>query len=367
MLFSENIKRLVLSIVVLGTAIFNFGCDEECPGCPNRIDPISDYDIVLCGREPDDPLVIYNTKEMTIRDTLYLSNGRVTEGMAVSGDGGFVLLSAHESGSSIYSLMIYDLNTFDLVHDFRAGEKLEVSGTGRYIATFGPHIDSIIFLDGTDFEVIFTDNRAFMNGRFSADESRFYGVSHTNEIFVYDIGQQALDTIIEYYDNWGNPVALGQVLPSPDFGKLYLWVDYNPSTNFIVSYHHENDTTLLMYPVGQPGGDIRITPDAKWLIVTDPGNVVLEQPGSQQIIFIDAATDAVVSLLSPLFALEGGITTELYPGQLAITPDSRYTIVANAEWKSFGMIDNRIQKFVDIEYKSVEGAVFHRVSCQKIP
>lgn len=363
-----SIKNIFLSFAALYAILFiSIGCEKECTTCPIQKDPISDFDIVLCGREPFDPVVIYSTMDMIIIDTIYLNNGRLTEGMAVSGDGRYLLLSTRESGSNIYSLMIYDLETLDTIKDFRAGEKLEVSNTGQYIATFGPHVDSIIFLDGMTFEVLFSDNHAFLNGRFSANDNEFYCVSHTNEIFIYDIGAKKLDTVIEYHDNWGYPVALGNIQPSRDGGKLYLWADYNVNVHYILAYQLENDTTLLMYPVGESCGDMRDTPDGKWLIITDPGNVVLDQPGSQQVIFIDAGTDAVVSLLSPLFALEGGISTDLYPGQIAITPDGRHTIVANADWKSFGMIDNIARRFVDIEYLSVEGAVFNRVSCQKAP
>ncbi len=349
---------LLISIIALYT-----GCERSCPECPTVKNSVSDYNVYIGGWQAGEPIVIYNTKAMAIIDTIYLDNSIRVNDLAVSADGQYVLITTGlmSQGRSI----IYDKTFTDTVKSLPFGDRLVVSNTGAYVAMLGPDADSLVFLDGRTFDPVFGDNRKFMNGHFTLDDSLFYCVSHTNQIFIYDMSARALDTIIEYND-FGSTPSITDVLPSPTRETLYLLASLGTAMHWIASYDPVRDSVLLRYYIGPPGaGGLEYSPDGKWVIVTDPGLLDIEEPGSQDVIFIDAQTDAVVSLIPAIFAKPGG--SALYPGEIAITPDSRYTIVANADWQSFGMIDNDTREFVDFEYKSVEGATFKKVACQKTP
>jgi len=347
---------LLISIIALYT-----GCERSCPECPTVKNPVSDYNVYIGGWQAGKPIVVYNTKAMAIIDTIYLDDSIAVNDLAVSADGQYVLVTTDPLAQK--RLIVYDNIFKDTIKILPVGDKLVVSNTGAYVASLGVYADSLVFLDGRTFDPVFGDNRKFMNSHFTLDDSLFYCVSHTNQIFIYDMSARALDTIIEYND-FGSTPSITDVLPSVEGDRLYLLASLGSYMHWLASYDPVHNSVLLRYYIGPPGaGGLEYTPDGKWVIATDPGLLTIEELGSEDVIFIDAQTDAVVSLIPAFFAMPGG--SELFPGEIAITPDSRYTIVANASWASFGMIDNDTREFVDFEYKSVEGATFKKVACQK--
>jgi hypothetical protein len=361
----DMLHGAVIAAIVAAGIFWLSGCDEECPICPGP-EPVSDYDIYVGGWLPGNPIFVYNTRLQAITDSMIVADSAELWDLEVSGDGKYLLLATYDWYRAKHCMLtIYDLATMDTVKNHVGGNKLEVSNTGKYIAVFGYKVDSIAFLDGVTFEPYFTEKRAFMNGRFSTDDSKFYCVSRTNEIFIYDMAAKALDTVLYYYDNDGYFMAITAVQPSLDGTRLYLLASYNSVFHCIMSYLPEYDSSVLQYWIGPPGGDIRLTPDGKYVIVTDPGYMDMDEIGSENIIFIDTKTDAVVALISGPFGLCGGQFSGILPGELAILPDSRFTMVATKSYEAFGMIDNRLHQFVDIENGPAERAVCRLVACQK--
>jgi DNA-binding beta-propeller fold protein YncE len=369
----ENAVRRLVDLLrtaaitgAVAAAVFGLaGCDEDCPVCPSA-EPISDYDIYIGGSEPDNPILVYNTRLRTITDTIIFTDMQLLADLAVSADGKYLLIATNPpSGFYPYTVTVYDLETLDTVKSYPGGNQIEVSNTGKYIAVFGYRTDSISFLDGATFEPYFSEKRAFMSGRFSADDSKFYCVSHTNEIFIYDMAAKTLDTVLYYYDNSGYWMALSAVQPSLDGKRLYLLASYSYYFHCIMSYLPESDSSVLQYWIGPPKGDIRLTPDGNCVIVTDPGAMAIEEIGSENIIYIDTRTDAVVALVPAPLALAGGECSEIFPGEIAILPDGRFTMVATESYEAFGMVDNHSHEFADIERPSIERASCKKVACCK--
>jgi len=362
----DSLRSVVIAGMIAAAVFWLAGCDEDCPVCPPA-EPVSDYDVYIGGGQGDAPILVYNTRLQAIADTIIFANMQWLEDLAVSADGNYLLVATDTViGPSHYRLTVYDLATLDTVISYPGGNQIEVSNTGKYIAVLGYRVDNISFIDGVTFEPYFSEKRAFMSGRFSADDSKFYCVSHTNEIFIYDMAAKALDTVLYYYDNSGYWMALSAVQPSLDGKRLYLLASYSYYSHRIMSYLPESDSSVLQYWIGPPMGDIRLTPDGNYVIVTDPGAMAIEENGSDNIIYIDTRTDAVVTLVPAPLALAGGEFSGIYPGEIAILPDGRFTMVATESFEAFGMVDNRLHQFADIEYRPVEGAACRRVACQKL-
>jgi hypothetical protein len=362
----DLLRKAAITGVVAAAVLWLAGCDEDCPVCPPA-EPISDYDIYIGGSEPDNPIMVYNTRLRTITDTIILTDMQLLADLAVSANGNYLVVATNTvAAPNPYQVTVYDLATMDTVKSYAGGSQLEVSNTGKYVALFGNEVDSISFLDGISFAPYFTEKRTFMSGRFSSDDGKFYCVSHTNEIFIYDMAAKALDTVLHYYNNNGDSMALTAVQPSRDGARLYLLGTVYYSYHFLMSYLPEGDSSVLEYWIGPPKGDIRLTPDGNYIIATDPGDVAMDQLGSEQIIFIDTRNDAMVAYIPAPFAQGGGEFSGIYPGEIAILPDSRFTMVASEQNAAFGMVNNHLHQFVDIERPSIEHASCKKVACRKV-
>jgi DNA-binding beta-propeller fold protein YncE len=364
----QMVKGTAAAIAVAVGVVLISGCDEECAVCPGN-EPISDYDVYIGGSEPGDPILVYNTRRKTITDTLVVPGGLAIVDMAVTVDGRRLLIAVDVgTGTKCYQLTIYDLPTMDTVRTLSGGNRFEVSPSGKYIAIFGDRVDSAAFVDGQTFEPYFSEMRTLVHGRFSINEDRFYAVCNTNEIFIYDMTAKVMDTMLQF-DHFpsGPPDSYAAVQPSADEKNVYLLADVGVSYPYhaILSYLPETDTSLLLYWIGLPKGDIRLTPDGNYIIATDPGDVDAGIFGAETVVFLDTRTNAVAAMVPAPYALGNGTFSGVYPGEIAVLPDNRFTLVASESYQAFGMIDNRLHEFVDIEGGPFGHAACRFVACQK--
>jgi len=86
------------------------------------------------------------------------------------------------------------------------------------------------------------------------------------------------------------------------------------------------------------------------------------------VIFLDAQTDTSVTPVDMVIPPQDSLSSGIMPGRFAVTPDSRYTIVASAggAW-GFGMIDNVQHKAVDVNIYEMQSISFWIAASQKIP
>jgi len=332
-------------------------CDDDCPACPDPEEIVSDYDVYLSGLGLA-PIYKYNTRAMTITDSIIPET--YVNDIAISSDGRHLLV-AYTSGE--HQLVVYELETMDTVHLARAAESFEVSNTGKYIALFtGGYMR---FLDGSTYEILFTPGLKINGGRFLLDDTKFYCLDRDNNIRIYDMESKSLDTMIQYVDNNGISPELYGIQPDATGGKIFFFGAYYPYiyTDTLLAYDIELDSTTFAYHTSPPGGDIRLTPDGKLIIVSDPGSVFIEQYGTMDMIYVNPETDELVSVIpSPRFNSHFGIM----PGLFTITPDCRHTVVASAAgaW-AFGMIDNRVHSYVDLNIYEPQTVSFAHAACQK--
>ncbi len=226
-----------------------------------------------------------------------------------------------------------------------------VSNTGRYIALLDD--DSLVFLDGETYNVIFSDLINTYQGRFLPDDSRFYTFTSTNHIRIYDMVGESLYVEIVLVDPPYAPPGIFRIQPSSDGTTIFMIVSYGTIYNkYLISYYPASDSVGLYYPVGPGAGEIAITPDESQLILTDHSNV-FGDPSLQQIIFIDLATQRVNKILSAGYCISGQSISGFDPGHFCITPDSRYALLVSSGIDPtyvFALVDIPNYEFKDIVY-----------------
>lgn len=361
--------RILPLFAFLGlAALVISSCSKDCPSCPCT--PVTNYDIFLTGEQNMRyPIYVYNTKKQAIFDTLEIPNLENLIDMAISGDGTKLITAAYQECGDLcvkYGLTVYDLKTMDTVVSYPTGRRIEVSNTGRYIAIYDR--DSLLFLDGQTFQVLFTDTIYTDFVRFLLDDSKCYCIRGAHEIRIYDMQSRALADTLHYRDRSGNAPAVFAVQPNADGSKLYLFAIYDPVYAYVTAYLPKTDSTSMTYTLIYPGGDIRLTPDGRQIIVTDPGN--MDQAGSADVLFFDPSSDVLLAI-APAGSVLGGrnggrLPTGFSPHRLEITPDSRFTAVAASYGPIFGIVDNSLHEFIDVQYFPTSPSNFELVSCQKI-
>jgi hypothetical protein len=340
-------------------------CDDDCPTCPPPpAEVVSDYDVVLAGLSYT--IYVYNTREMSVVDSMYMPELDDVYGMAVSGDGRHLLIS---NGTWDWGgTMIYDLKMKDTVKILEETGWIKVSNTGQYIVISGPA--RTYLLDGYTFESIATIDYPLDRGEFILDDSKLY-VLIGGVIGIYDTERWTLDTAFRYVDNEGQQPVVLDIQPDAMGTKLYLTCGY-PSYDYFEDYYLkalslETESTTFSYHVTYPmDADFGLTPDGRQVLFSDPGDLHIDAFGSMHVLFIDPDTDAIIAIVDAGRCVQGVPQMGMMPGRFAITPDSRYTIVASASgWWAFGMIDNQQHRFVDVNVYEPGTASFIGAFCQK--
>jgi DNA-binding beta-propeller fold protein YncE len=361
----STIKKLIFSVLVISISIILYSCEDDCWPCPDcpEPEPVSDYDFYVSLVTPHKGLFVYNTKQRAVVDSVPALWSWSPQGMSVSAEGEEIIVSSFEPRDT---LLVLNRTTYDTITTLPLSGYLELSNTGSYIAVQG---DSLVFLDGETYAPIFSDTVEVESGRFIFGDTLFYCVRNYREILVYDMRGESLMTRFEYVDRWLNQDYRPSVYllqPSPDGKIIYFLVAYTTSAyKNLNAYYVEHDSTTLRYPMGSGVGDMRLTPDGRQMLVTDPsnmfgdyasGNVISMNPNNATFIAITPPT------WDPITAFE--------PCIIAITPDSKFALVGpgyyRISWK-FGLIDLRTHEFVDVENFQIPLTTFFWVSCRKLP
>ncbi|MEZ5360112.1 MAG: WD40 repeat domain-containing protein [Candidatus Zixiibacteriota bacterium] len=337
------------------------GCCDDCPQCPTEAE-ITDYGFYLIPAYTDGMIYKYSAAYKNIVDTIdhSVQTGEFIYGGAVSGTGNEILFST-EQGT-----LVLDIATLDTIASYDFYGQTEVSRTGKYIAVGGSIYGgwAVNILDGVSFALIAIDSVWNRNVEFSFDEKYVYIANNTSTIRIFDIAGDSLYDSITYIDEFGGEPNIYNVTANMSGDKLYFLASYG-ATSFIVGYDPAQDSTFLRWNIGPPAGDICLTPDGETIIATDPGSVVTDQFGSMQVIYIDAETGRVTNLVGPGYQTENPTEEPLYPGNIATTPDGAFTFIGAAAYGTWGLIDNRNHKLVDVRDNLELPVHPYYVSCQR--
>lgn len=364
----QNIYIMAGLPVAMALAIGLISCDKDCPVCPPPVaEPVSDYNVYITGTYASE-VYVYNTAQKAIVDSIYLGDSLAINDLAVTGDGSRLLIIKNKMYDAIpEELIILDVQTHDTVKmntDFikRMGyARIEVSHTGKYIAIYDTEI--IAFLDGNTLQVLYTDTLRVHNGRFLPDDSRFYFSRSGASQGYIDLTQDFAYSFFKYTDNDGYSPVVWTIQPASNGAALYMFVRYSSASNWFVSYRPDLDSVGLWRFMGPPGGDLRISPDGKTILASDPGFITVDQMGSQAIIAVDVANDGL-TLVSAGYTNDG--TYGILAGDIAFTPDGKYAAIACEAGTGFGLLDMRTLRYTDVQRSPHGGATMDLVACQKL-
>jgi len=366
-----KIALAILSGFILVFSLVTCSDDDECPTCPSITDvELPDLNVYFMMRY-ERALGVYNMKSAEIIDTIEFSKFGIEEyairDYCVSGDGREIILTANQSLADnekayVYSTFVYDLETMDLIAAHDAGYIINVSNTGNYVALYGQ--DSIYFLDGNTYQILFTDTVFVCHGNFLLDDTKFYAaVENSNKIAVFDMGTRVMDTLIEYYDEEGGAPEVCKVAPVDGGNKLYLELYYGYPWTRLISYSVAQDSTLLQYDIVL-AGNLSQTPDGNYVVATDPGQCFYDYIGSWNIIFFDIDNDKIASIVPGV----GNTNDPVDPGILAFSPDGRYTFVGGdgCFGRRCAIMDNYQHLILETIYFD-DTTFFICPSCRKVP
>jgi len=357
---------MIVMAAVCGVPLGIVSCDKDCPVCPPPVtEPVSDYDVYISGTYAH-AVYVYNTASKTITDTIPLPGSYYTLDIGISGDGRNLLVL--DIGGGLFDrpdLTIIDLETLDTVKaflglfDYISGT-IEVSNTGKYIAISGEH--GIYFLDGTTFELLFSDTVYIESGRFTYNDSLFYGQRGLTNYFVYDLSAESLAVKDKYVDENGYSPHIWAIQPTHDRSAYFMFVRYGQTSNWFISYRPGLDSTGIWLFMGPPGGDLRISPDGKTILASDPGFVVFGEMGSQMLIAANVVNDGI-TVISPGYSEDGSFA--LLAGDIAFTPDSRYAMVTDEVGWGVGLLDMKTLRYVDVQRSPGAEGTTSLAACQR--
>jgi len=178
----KTIKIIWITIagIILLLTLVTCSDDDECPTCPSITDvELPDLDVYFWMNNSVD-IGVYNMATNIIHDTIAIHDlitGELTD-MAVSGDEGELILtelmgSTNDKVAYIYKTSIYDLPTLEKISEYDIGYTIELSSGGKYYAIYGSNETG--FFDGNTHQLLFSDELLIEYGRFTLDESKFYG------------------------------------------------------------------------------------------------------------------------------------------------------------------------------------------------
>jgi len=363
----QYLYATIVMAAVCGVPLGIASCDKDCPVCPPPVaDPVSDYNVYITGTYASE-VYVYNTAQKAIVDSIHLGDSLIIRGMNVTGDGKYLLVIQNTMYDNIpEDLVRYDVETHDTTHinaDFvtcLGCARIEVSNTGRYIAVSEDY--GIHFIDGTTFEHLFSDTVYIESGRFTYNDSLFYCEWGSREYGIYDMMAESLAARVKFVDIYGDSPWIWGIQPTHDGSALFMFVRYSYYSNWFFSYRADLDSIGVRYRMGPPGGDLRISPDGKTVLASDPGFTAVGEMGSQMLIAANVANDGI-TVISPGYSEDGSFA--LLAGDIAFTPDSRYGIVADEEGLGFGLLDMKTLRYVDVLRSPKGFSTMDFVACQK--
>jgi DNA-binding beta-propeller fold protein YncE len=363
----RNYTRNLTALILLFSIFMYLACCDDCPNCPQQpSEPVSDYNLYIASHGNDKGVYVYNTKERELTDFYALPIDDIRD-IAVTADGTKLLYTTHVAyqTDSLFILNIPEMDTFMIK---TLGTYIEVSNTGKYIALFG---DSLIFLDGNTFEILFTASGRVSVGRFLLDDSKFYSTyTSYSGIDIYDMVGESLYTHLDSMGGDERISGIQLIQPSANGDIIYMRVLFSMYFGGIISYYPEQDSIGISVYVGNGIGEMRITQDGKHVMATDPcPAAAIECTSTYDIISIDPVHDRFLPAVTGLFTIsdhEG--TTGFNPCYIAMTPDSKYALVTSCiGYGVLALLDITKHEFVDIIVSPDIGEFsVGQIVCQKI-
>jgi hypothetical protein len=307
-------------MLLFGTVLLN-GCDDDNPTGPSDGE-LKDYVFYFTGYDGNDAgseptYYRYYSAQQKV-DTVGSLGDRFGYGLrAVSADGERLYFN-HEG-----AIHVVNSSTFETITVLDYSGDVVVSPDNQLIAVIGY---DIWILSVPDYSVVFHDtaDARARGSAFSTNSQRFYCGSGTSGPSVYVVDLEAEEPQLEERPLPYPELQLQKIIPSVDETKWFLYRRIRHDL-FAFEVYDVGMDSLVFSLVFAPGyGDMAMTPDGRYVFITNPGELNSDIPRDPWIYVFDVAANAFASDIPVI-----GTGDQLFaPDQLALSPDGLRLVAA---------------------------------------
>jgi len=324
-------QKLIILASLIGICGFfiYLSCCDDCPTCPGDIEPppLGNYRIFAHSMETQ-TIAVIDTPGDTLIDVIQLD---------FAAYGVFGLPSSSRlliTNIDKLKMQVMDANSLELREELDQYGDYYFDETDNYGILSSFVNDMVYLIDPLTLATIDSISGNILYGYLDTVTNTFWGantltdssgsIKFHNMIFKINCDDfTQVDTILLDTED----IATVNVAYSWRTNDLYFQAkDMNCS--FILVYDLDSKSSEIILYMTENLGGLTISPDGKYIYITDSGNGFFSIFPRGDIYIIDVETEQVCDLIPP-YAFPGGSFSYPLWGQMIITPDTRRMYVAS--------------------------------------
>jgi len=242
--------------------------------------------------------------------------------MSVSADGKKLFIP------ELSSVTVVDIETRTILVrlPYKANGGVAVSPDGELLAVLG---EDLHILRISDFSVVFHDTDWVKQGRFGSNSKSFYCGSGglVTPLAAYKVALDSGFTVTRRVFSDGN---VSRIIPSHDETKWFLYLYAFRDLSWLEVYNVTFDSIVYREPLVPGIGDIELTPDERFLFYTNSAFQISGVPAPDSFYVFDIENNHRHAAIPGFVVNETGDTLPRSPGEMTITPDGRWLVMAGS-------------------------------------
>ena len=349
---------VALAAIALGSSLIVTGCSDD-----KAVAPIAPKDYAVYFGDGAIKNWYFEYHPLTNRVDSFYVPFQAWSGIDASADGTRLFIGGTAS------IAVVDLDSKTIVEELPYKGAVVVSPDNRWLAVTG---DDLYILRASDYSVIFHDTtKTGWGGAFTPHGERFFcpafdTVGFQNRILRVDIENGFAMSVTDFPEE-----RVGQIIPSPDEILWFIYLNPGYCSSEFRAYMPSADSTLAEGYLEAGKGGIAISPDGRCVFYTGPGPWIINgpyicSPPVPEFYVYDVQAN-VTGVIGTTGIIEDSLSTELYMGDLAITPDGCWLVAVEGSGRdvvvAYDMTTLKLSKYARL------GGVrqFHSLTCQKMP
>lgn len=209
---------------------------------------------------------------------------------------------------------------------YKANGGVAVSPDGQLLAVLG---EDLHILKTSDFSVVFHDTDWVKQGRFGSNSKSFYCGSGglVTPRAAYKVALDSGFTVTRRVFSDGN---VSRIIPSHDETKWFLYLYAFRDLSWLEVYDVTSDSLIYREPLVPGIGDFELTPDERFLFYTNSAFQISGVPAPDSFYVFDIENNHRHAAIPGFVVNETGDTLPRSPGEMTITPDGRWLVMAGS-------------------------------------
>lgn len=308
-------EGILIAVAIILSLSFISGCDDK----PTKPVAAKDY-VVYFGDSGNDTMLYGYHPATGLVDSIVLPRQLIpTLIFDISSDGRLLYLPTANS------IMVFDLINRTVVseHPIELGGEVAVSPDGRHLALMrgsGP-VKKFFIFSLADFSVVYLDTIYTGNGVFSDDGNEFYCYAEDSDgwmyVYIVDLANSFRVTR-KYFSG-----AVIHMLPNMDMSRWFIMMRISDDISQFLVYDVARDSIMFARLLIPGAGEIELTPDNRFVVITQPGTMFNEVPDVDYFTIYSVERNAIDQLVTP-WEYPNPLFDEI--GQIELTPDGRWLV-----------------------------------------